>query len=109
MIQEEPIVEILCEWAVSNVRYGEHRAMAVAMLLEKRQAHLTGEGGDCDDKDSISSGNVVQNSLPIFQGLLMKFLDNDAPILGLKKICIMHSYSQHFNSYFYDIKKPRKF
>lgn len=80
--QDEPIVEILCEWAVSCVRYGEHRAMAVAMLLEKRQAHLTGESGDCDDKDSISSGNAMQNSLPVFQGLLMKFLDNDAPVLG---------------------------
>lgn len=81
--EDEPIVEILCEWAVSSVRYGEHRAMAVAMLLEKRQAHLTGDNGDNDDKDSVSSGNAIQNSLPIFQGLLMKFLDNDAPILGL--------------------------
>lgn len=56
--------------------------MAVAMLLEKRQAHLTGDNGDGDDKDSVSSGNAIQNSLPIFQGLLMKFLDNDAPVLG---------------------------
>lgn len=79
--EDEPIVEILCEWAVSCVRYGEHRAMAVAMLLEKRQAHLTGDNGENDDKDSVSSGNVIQNSLPIFQGLLMKFLDNDAPVL----------------------------
>lgn len=52
------------------------------MLLEKRQSHLTGDNGDCDDRDSISSGNVMQNSVPIFQGLLMKFLDNDAPVLG---------------------------
>lgn len=56
--------------------------MAVAMLLEKRQAYLTGEG-DVDDKDSIASGNALQNSLPVFQGLLMKFLDNDAPVLGM--------------------------
>lgn len=70
---------------MSCVRYGEHRAMAVALLLEKRQANLTGDNGDNDDnddKDSVSSGNVTPNSLPVFQGLLLKFLDNDAPILG---------------------------
>ena len=35
---DDAIVQLLCEWAVSPQRLGEHRAPAVAMLLEKRQA-----------------------------------------------------------------------
>lgn len=77
--QDAPIVEILCEWAVSAERWGEHRAMAVAKLLEKRQSEATGESGDaCDDKDSVCSNG---NGPPVFQQLLMKFLDCDAPVL----------------------------
>lgn len=39
--------------------------------------------GVCDDKESISSGAGIYGGPPIFQNLLMRFLDNDAPILGL--------------------------
>lgn len=79
------MVEILCQWAVSGMRYGEHRAMAVAKLLEKRQAEVTSGGGNGesdpgDDKDSTAS---TPPGLPVFQPLLMKFLDYDAPILGM--------------------------
>lgn len=78
--QDSAVVEILCEWAVSAERWGEHRAMAVAKLLEKRQSEVTGENNDNDDKDSVcSNGNPP--ILPIFQPLLMKFLDVDAPVL----------------------------
>ncbi|CAG5095064.1 Similar to kto: Mediator of RNA polymerase II transcription subunit 12 (Drosophila melanogaster) [Cotesia congregata] len=77
--QDSAVVDILCQWAVSAERWGEHRAMAVAKLLEKRQAEVTGESNDNDDKDSICS-NGTPPSLPIFQPLLMKFLDTDAPI-----------------------------
>ncbi|KOX75481.1 Mediator of RNA polymerase II transcription subunit 12 [Melipona quadrifasciata] len=78
--QDSAVVEILCEWAVSAERWGEHRAMAVAKLLEKRQSEVTGETNENDDKDSIcSNGNPPV--LPIFQSLLMKFLDMDAPVL----------------------------
>lgn len=81
--QDEAVVQILCEWAVSSQRSGEHRAMAVAKLLEKRQNDLvTGEADGPDEKDSVSSANGVLTGLPVFQTLLMKFLDNDAPILG---------------------------
>lgn len=78
------MVEILCQWAVSGMRYGEHRAMAVAKLLEKRQVEVTsgagnGESDTSDDKDSAAS---VPSGLPIFQALLMRFLDFDAPVLG---------------------------
>ncbi|XP_015113779.1 mediator of RNA polymerase II transcription subunit 12 isoform X2 [Diachasma alloeum] len=77
--QDSAVVNILCEWAVSAERWGEHRAMAVAKLLEKRQAEVTGENNDDNDKDSVCS-NGSPPTLPIFQPLLMKFLDTDAPI-----------------------------
>ena len=51
-VGDEPIVNLLCEWAVSTQRTGEHRAIVVAKLLEKRQnelsaevSHLEGGGG----------------------------------------------------------------
>lgn len=56
--------------------------MAVAKLLEKRQSDLlasSDENSPSDDKDSVTSGPTGP---PIFQSLLMKFLDKDAPILG---------------------------
>ena len=59
--------------------------MAVAWLLEKRQNEITNsndsETNVNDDKDSVNSGNNCSNSTPIFQSILMKFLDNDAPVL----------------------------
>lgn len=78
--QDSAIVEILCEWAVSAERWGEHRAIAVAKLLEKRQNEATGESNDADDKDSVCSNGGPPLAL-VFQPLLMKFLDTDAPIL----------------------------
>lgn len=78
-MQDKAVVDILCQWAVSGMRYGEHRAMGVAKLLEKRQAEANGESDTGDDKDSTAS---APTGLPIFQPLLMKFLDFDAPVLG---------------------------
>lgn len=79
--QDEAVVHILCEWAVSGLRFGEHRAIAVAKLLEKRQNEVTAGSSSNDtepgdDKDSVSS---MPTGLPVFQPLLMKFLDQDAP------------------------------
>lgn len=79
---DEPIVKVLCEWAVSHQRFGEHRAMAVAWLLEKRQSDITttdssGPGNDHDSNDSVG----FYNGLPIFQRNLMAFLDHDAPVI----------------------------
>ncbi|XP_068629231.1 mediator of RNA polymerase II transcription subunit 12-like isoform X2 [Battus philenor] len=79
------VVRVLCEWAVCGARWGEHRAMAAATLLDRRQQllhlhhdhHATGS----DDKESISSGTGLYNGPPIFQNLLLRFLDNDAPVL----------------------------
>jgi mediator of RNA polymerase II transcription subunit 12 len=72
-------VKILCEWAVSAHRWGEHRAMAVAKLLDKRQTEVSSSESDAmDDKDS-DSGHF-NCGIPIFQNILMKFLDT-APVL----------------------------
>lgn len=86
--QDTAIVQILCEWAVSTQRWGEHRAMAVARLLDKRQNEVFslesegyGQSGNAnDDKDSVCSGGQLGGT-PIFQQILMSFLDHDAPIL----------------------------
>lgn len=100
------MVEILCQWAVSGMRYGEHRAMAVAKLLEKRQVEVTsgagnGESDTSDDKDSAAS---VPSGLPIFQALLMRFLDFDAPVLGNQRPVILFSYKKikcHLKVFFF--------
>lgn len=74
-------MKLLCEWAVSPERTGEHRALAVAALLDRRQSDTNTttdqEAATGDDKDSNSS---VPGGPPMFQSLLMKFLDNDAPV-----------------------------
>lgn len=81
---DRPIVQILCEWAVSWQRWGEHRAMAVAWLLDKRQSEVLpseGENANGDEKDSVGSGCALNGGVPVFQSILMHFLDFDAPIL----------------------------
>jgi len=93
-------VKVLCEWALSSLRRGEHRGMAVARLLDKRQAEITGResdssvevvpGGPSEDKDSIVS---TPATLPLFQPLLMNFLDHDAPVLGMY---LIHKTSKNF-------------
>ena len=40
---EEPVVNLLCEWAVSTQRTGEYRALIVAKLLERRQSDINAE------------------------------------------------------------------
>uniref|UniRef100_A0A8C3ST36 Mediator complex subunit 12 n=1 Tax=Chelydra serpentina TaxID=8475 RepID=A0A8C3ST36_CHESE len=82
---DDAVVALLCEWAVSCKRSGRHRAMVVAKLLEKRQAEIEAERcGDSevvDEKGSISSGSLSAASTPVFQDVLMQFLDTQAPVL----------------------------
>lgn len=69
--------------------------MAVARILDKRQAEITGResdssveivpGGPSEDKDSIVS---TPATLPLFQPLLMNFLDHDAPVLGMDSLIL---------------------
>lgn len=55
--------------------------MAVAALLDRRQSDTSSstdqDATPGDDKDSNSS---VPGGPPMFQSLLMKFLDSDAPV-----------------------------
>uniref|UniRef100_A0A452H3D2 Mediator complex subunit Med12 domain-containing protein n=1 Tax=Gopherus agassizii TaxID=38772 RepID=A0A452H3D2_9SAUR len=84
-VDDDAVVALLCEWAVSCKRSGRHRAMVVAKLLEKRQAEIEAERcGDSevvDEKGSISSGSLSAASTPVFQDVLMQFLDTQAPVL----------------------------
>ncbi|XP_069936794.1 mediator of RNA polymerase II transcription subunit 12-like protein, partial [Cherax quadricarinatus] len=78
---DEAIVRTLCEWAVSVQRCGEHRALVVARLLEKRQNNVTSAENDLpDEKDSVTSNQMVTPGGCIFQNLLLKFLDTQAPV-----------------------------
>ncbi|XP_061493052.1 mediator of RNA polymerase II transcription subunit 12-like protein [Rhineura floridana] len=83
---DEAVITLLCEWAVSSKRSGKHRAMAVAKLLEKRQAEIEvercGEAEVLDEKESISSASLAGSSLPVFQNVLLRFLDTQAPSLS---------------------------
>lgn len=40
---DDAVVALLCEWAVSHKRSGRHRAMVVAKLLEKRHSEIEAE------------------------------------------------------------------
>lgn len=91
--QDEPIVKLLCEWAVTTKRTGEHRALVVAKLLEKRQNELTAdkEIEIPEQLDNESTTNNVNGNkpsdvfVPIYQNLLLSFLDNQAPVYQDKK------------------------
>ncbi|GFV97760.1 mediator of RNA polymerase II transcription subunit 12-like protein [Trichonephila clavipes] len=88
IVQDEAIVRLLCEWSVTTKRCGQHRALVVAKLLEKRQADLSseklGEADTVDEKDSQDSTSVLHLGLPIFQNLLVNFLDTQAPVIDDK-------------------------
>lgn len=54
-MQDAHVIKILCEWAVSWQRWGEHRAMAVAWLLDKRQNEvLQAQENDSNDKNTMN-------------------------------------------------------
>uniref|UniRef100_A0A8C5PYK2 Mediator complex subunit 12 n=1 Tax=Leptobrachium leishanense TaxID=445787 RepID=A0A8C5PYK2_9ANUR len=83
---DDAVVALLCEWAVSCKRYGHHRALVVAKLLEKRQleieAERCGDSEAVDEKGSVSSGSLsALSSPPVFQEVLLQFLDTQAPVL----------------------------
>uniref|UniRef100_A0A673JB53 Mediator complex subunit Med12 domain-containing protein n=1 Tax=Sinocyclocheilus rhinocerous TaxID=307959 RepID=A0A673JB53_9TELE len=83
---DDAVVTLLCEWAVSCKRSGPHRAMVVAKLLEKRQTEIEaercGESEVVDEKGSVSSGSLSAATLPVFQDVLLQFLDTQAPVLS---------------------------
>uniref|UniRef100_A0A8B9JTT4 Mediator complex subunit 12 n=1 Tax=Astyanax mexicanus TaxID=7994 RepID=A0A8B9JTT4_ASTMX len=82
---DDAVVTLLCEWAVCCKRSGRHRAMVVAKLLEKRQTEIEaercGESEVVDEKGSVSSGSLSAATVPVFQDVLLQFLDTQAPVL----------------------------
>lgn len=127
LVEEDvPIVRLLCEWAVTSKRFGEHRSRIVAKLLEKRQNTLLSDkeqlqndskGVDQTQKENEESnigtdskqptGNNTSNSTdaksnvndcntPVYQTILFEFLDLYAPVYEDKRI---NPYSNNsFNS-----------
>ena len=102
--QDEPKIKILCEWAVTTKRTGEHRSMVVAKLLEKRQSELL-QDRDMDVDEAIENGRSISSthngnslangltgtkshsfslSLPVYQNVIFNFLDTQAPVLDEK-------------------------
>ncbi|XP_012937095.1 mediator of RNA polymerase II transcription subunit 12-like protein [Aplysia californica] len=80
-IGDEPIINLLVDWAVSTQRVGDHRCIVVALLLERRQSEIRsekyGEVESSDEKEVITDTGTP----PVFQSLLMSFLDTRAPVL----------------------------
>ena len=82
------VVKLLCEWAVTNKRFGQHRAFIVSKLLERRQSELqsekeqTSESGKIksEDKENLKATEENGLNIPIYQSLLMNFLDTKAPV-----------------------------
>lgn len=85
--RDESTVKLLCEWAVTTKRTGEYRSLVVAKLLERRENEITSEN---DDRDSLNNDDMTgpkdgsKFDGPIFQNLLMNFLDTQAPVLDDK-------------------------
>lgn len=97
---DECVTVALCQWAVSVRRWGEHRALVVARLLERRQVELLAIQDSIDQSNqglfdefeshssvapgnqSSSVGQPTQNPVPVFQDLLFRFLDTKAPVIG---------------------------
>ena len=72
--KDEPFVRLLCQWAVSDQRCGEHRAIAAALLLEKRQMDLVAltenDAAGVEDNDTdenLASASAFQ---PVYQVFL---------------------------------------
>lgn len=84
------VVKLLCEWAVTNKRFGQHRAFIVSKLLERRQSELQAEkengsetaksGCKSEDKENLKSDQENGLNIPIYQSLLINFLDTKAPV-----------------------------
>ncbi|GFR92708.1 mediator of RNA polymerase II transcription subunit 12-like protein, partial [Elysia marginata] len=82
-IGEEPVINLLVDWAVSVQRVGDHRCIVVALLLERRQSEIRNEKyGDLDSSDEKEGAHEDPvATTPVFQTLLMNFLDTRAPVL----------------------------
>ena len=50
-VEDEAVVMILCQWAVTNKRSGDHRAFVAAKLLEQWQSDLVAGAGAGDNTE----------------------------------------------------------
>ena len=97
----EAICMLLCQWAITPHRHGNHRPLVAARILNQIQSHLQhGKSGshlyDLDaldeaweQTDSHSSNDTV--SFP-FQQTLFQFLNTRAPLPGYKPLYKMYVY-----------------
>ncbi len=72
--KDEAVVTILCEWAVTSNRSGEHRAFIAAKLLDQRQTDILSPEGDEEEggreEDFYGTAATTTNSsTPVFQAL----------------------------------------
>ena len=57
-----------------------------------------GDGDMMDDKDSTGSDMLVPAGVPVFQNLLLHFLDSKAPTLGMSVlVCICRVHTRQGN------------
>ncbi|XP_063967745.1 mediator of RNA polymerase II transcription subunit 12-like protein isoform X1 [Lytechinus pictus] len=83
---DDPIVLLLCQWAVCPERTSEHRALVVAQLLEKyvidMETEKMAETEGMEDKEMAPiSPMPAASTTPVFQVLLQHFLDVRAPVI----------------------------
>ncbi len=88
------MVTILCEWAVTGNRSGEHRAFVVAKLLDQRQSDILNPDSDEEENggkdEDFYSGGGGAGGTPVFQagladpGYLLIFKMIRFPVLGIR-------------------------
>jgi mediator of RNA polymerase II transcription subunit 12 len=84
-LNDEAIVHTLCEWAVTSMRSGEHRAFVVAKLLERRQSEINSDSDNFSSDDKDSEEMHASNSPTVYQSQLFQYLDSDSPMLENKQ------------------------
>ncbi|CAK9295515.1 unnamed protein product [Gordionus sp. m RMFG-2023] len=89
--QEEPVIFIMCQWAITLHRSGAHRSLVIANLFAMRLNHLDAllddnsdmsESGFNEEEEGGLACNPKPLAAPILQKILIKFLDLYAPILS---------------------------
>ena len=78
-VEDKAVVMILCQWAVTNKRSGDHRAFVAAKLLEQRQSDMVAGAWAGDNTEEKEEEEVFYPGPPVFQQLLLRFLDTEAP------------------------------
>ena len=76
-VEDEAVVMILCQWAVTNKRSGDHRAFVAAKLLEQWQSDMVAGAGD--NTEEKEEEEVFYPGPPVFQQLLLSFLNTETP------------------------------